>query len=599
MANPDWKPFEPATFEVARSQDRPVLLVLTAPWCAHCKDLLATTFADQAVVDAVQQHFVPVLADAERRPDVNERFGSGGWPTIAYLTPGGELIGNDFYLSAEQLLPQLQRVAEHYRRHRTEIESGLKGLLMQKSAAEQRRPRGRLTARVVEDVADAICDKFDHRFGGWGESAKFPHSEALDFALVQIGKRQDPRMKEVVTVTLDRMLEGRIHDPIDGGFFRYSRTPDWNSPDYEKVLDANSQRLRVFLEAYQLFGKETYRQAAEGILRWLEGFMHDAETGCFFGSQDADAEYYAQDDKGRRARRAPRLDRTIYANWNAMTISAVLKASVVLGRVDLRDVASRALAFLLENLVVPSPPQSAPPPFPSRIPGSLWSRGAEVYHYWDGTYHLPGMLSDQAYLIRALLDASQHSGDADLLLPAEAIAESVIARQRAPGGGFWDIQGDTGLPGSMRRRNRSILENSVMAEALVRLSYLSRRPELHAEAVRTLEAFTSDYKEYGYYVAGYGRAVDLIFYEPLQVTIVGDRTSAAADRLRRAALSCYMPSRIVQMLDPKHDPILIGRGGYPPAAEPTVYLSVGRTTKAVTKDPDELLAAMNRIEGER
>jgi hypothetical protein len=60
-----------------------------------------------------------------------------------------------------------------------------------------------------------------------------------------------------------------------------------------------------------------------------------------------------------------------------------------------------------------------------------------------------------------------------------------------------------------------------------------------------------------------------------------------------------MPSRIVQMLDPKHDPILIGRGGYPPAAEPTVYLSVGRTTKAVTKDPDELLAAMNRIEGER
>jgi hypothetical protein len=110
----------------------------------------------------------------------------------------------------------------------------------------------------------------------------------------------------------------------------------------------------------------------------------------------------------------------------------------------------------------------------------------------------------------------------------------------------------------MRRRNRSILDNATMAESLVRL-YLSRRPEFYAEAVQRARVVRRDYKEYGYYVAGYGRAVDLIFYEPLFLTIVGDRDSAEAVELRRTALSTYVPSRIVQTLDPEaHDPILLG-----------------------------------------
>jgi uncharacterized protein YyaL (SSP411 family) len=222
-----------------------------------------------------------------------------------------------------------------------------------------------------------------------------------------------------------------------------------------------------------------------------------------------------------------------------------------------------------------------------------------VFHYWDGTYHLPGILSDQAYMIRALIDAAQHTGDSDLLLPAERIAEMAIERQKAPGGGFFDILYDHRQHGSMRRRNRSILENSVMAESLLRLSYLSRRPEFHDEAVETLEAFTGDYKEYGYYVAGYGRAVDLIFYEPLTITIVGDRDTTEADELRRTALSPYVPSRIVQMLDPAHDPILIGRSGFEVQDRPVVYLELGGEIRAVAHEPGELLAKISELEGER
>jgi uncharacterized protein YyaL (SSP411 family) len=578
MAQLEFQSFDPQALELAQREDRPILLVLTVPWCTHCKELLKDVLGHPDVVQKVAAAFLPIHVDAERRPDVNQRFGAGGWPTLAYLTPSGELIANDGYLTHDQLLARLDRVLEYYKTHRAEIEKGLKVLWSHKKEAEQRQPSQKLSLRMVADIVDAIYERFDHRYGGWGETSKFPHSEALDFALVQWVKRGDERMKEVVTKTLDGMMTGEIHDRVDGGFFRFSKTPDWKSPNYEKMLDTNARRMRCYLEAYLVFGKEAYYRAAEGTVRWLIDFMRDPETGAFFGSQDADPEYYAQDAEGRASRRPPRTDKTIYTNSNALAISALLKASVVLERIDLREHAMQALRFLLEN---------------------LHYQDGTVYHYWDGTYHLPGLLSDQAYLIRALIDASQHTGDADLLLPAEAIAELAMKRQRAPGGGFFDILHDTSWSGSMRRRNRSILENSVMAEALVRLSYLSRRTEFREEGVATLEAFTSDYKEYGYYVAGWGRAVDLVLYEPLLVTVVGSRDSQAADALRRAALSRYVPSRIVQMLDPKYDPILLSRSGYPVKDRATVYLSVGRSTKAVVQDADELMAQMDRIEVER
>lgn len=576
MATLNWHEFEPRTFDDAQTGDRPVLLVITKSWCPHSKRLLESTFSAPEVVELVERSFVPVHVDAERRPDVNDRYGSGAWPTIAYLTPTGELISHDAFLDPDALVENLQRCLRVLRENRAEIEQGLQSLWSRRETREL--AHGKLNQQIVDDVVDAIYERFDHRYGGWGDSTKFPHPEAIDFALVQVAKKDDRRMREVATLTLDKMLEGAIHDHVDGGFFRYSKSPDWRSPDLEKVLDANAMRLRCYLEGYQVFGKQEYRRCSERIVDWMLDFLADPETGAFRASVDPDPDYYALDREGRARRGRPRVDATIYTNWNAMAISSLFKASLVLERPELRDAGMRALYFLVER---------------------LYDERQGVFHYWDGTYHLPGMLSDQAYMIRALVDASQHSGDADLLLPAERIAELAIERQRAPDGGFFDILHDQRQPGSMQRRNRSILENAVMAESLLRLSYLAHRPEFHDEAVRTLEAFSQDFKEYGYYVAGYGRAVDLIFYVPLTVTIVGDRDAEATKDLRRAALQTYVPSRIVQSLDPARDPILLGRTGIEVTDQPTAHLALGTEIRARASSAAELLEQIQSLEAQR
>jgi uncharacterized protein YyaL (SSP411 family) len=574
-----WQHFDPATLRQAAESDRPILLLLVAPWCQHCRTLQQTTFADPQVIALVRDGFVPVLVDAERRPDVNQRFGTGAWPTIAWLTPDGELLAHDGFLTADALRTRLERVRTAWRHEKEQIRAGLRDLWAQHDdhgdpAAGRRAPTGRLRRDMVDEIALAIYEKLDHRHGGFGEGSKFPHPEAIDFALVQVSKRRDERMREVVVRTLDAMLHSPMQDRVEGGFFRFSKTADWHTPNHEKLLDQNALVLRAYLEAYQVFGEPLYRRAAAGIVDWLLGRMLDPATGAFAGSQDADSDYYQGDRTARAQRQAPSLDRTVYCHANAIAASSLWKAAAVLERPELAAVASRTLQFLVDHLY----------------------DGRDVFHYWDGTYHLPGLLVDQAYLIRALIDASQNTGDADLLLPAEAIAERAIERHKAPHGGFYDILPNTSQPGPMARRNRSILDNATMAESLVRLGYLSRRPEFHAEAVKALDAFADGYKEYGYYVASYGRAVDLIFYEPLFVTIVGDRDAAATTALRRAALSVYVPSRIVQTLDPRRDPVLLGRSGLPAEAEPVVYFHVGRRQEAIARSPAEVLAAIERIE---
>ncbi len=577
MSDPvQWQHFEPSTLARAEQEDKLLLMVITAPWCQHSRALMATSFADPQVAAVVRDAFVPVHVDSERRPDVNQRYGTGAWPTIAWLTPQGELVAQDNFLDAAELYVRVARIRDAWRSDKENIQRRI-GELWSQLDERNTKGGGQLRREMVDDISDAIYEKFDRQHGGFGEGIKFPHPEALDFALVQAQKRGDERMAEVVRRTLDRMMASPLHDHVEGGFFRFSQTPDWHSPNYEKLLDQNALILRTYLEAHQVFGEESYRSAAEGIARWMTEVMRDPATGAFAGSQDGSADYFTADASHRAERAAPQIDRTVYCHANALAASSLFKAAATLQRPQWREAGVAAVGFLLEHLF----------------------DGRDVYRYWDGTFHLPGMLYDQAMLIRALIDAAQNTGDSDLLLPAEQIAARTIAQNKAPGGGFFDILHGPESRGAMGRRNRSILDNSAMAESLMRLSYLARRPELLDEATAALAAFASDYREYGYYVAGYGRAVDLCFYEPLFVTIVGDRETEAALALRRASLSTYVPSRIVQTLDPAHDPILLERSGLAHEGRSVAYLTVGNRAQGAVHSPDELLQAIESVERDR
>src|SRR5262249_58282892 len=126
-------------FARARDEGRPVLLSITANWCHGCAVMDQVAYADPRVAAAIAAGFVAVRVDADRRPDINDRYNLDGGPTTALLTPSGEILTGSTYLPADALLSMLNEVSAAYRDRRAMLDERADV----QAAARRQRPRAR------------------------------------------------------------------------------------------------------------------------------------------------------------------------------------------------------------------------------------------------------------------------------------------------------------------------------------------------------------------------------------------------------------------------------------------------------------------------
>src|SRR5204863_1986654 len=96
-----------------------------------------------------------------RRPDVNERYNLGGWPTTAALTPDGRVLNGGTYFGRDAMIVLLTQAADSWRDRAHEI----------RASADRRGPGGRggadRGARLEPDAAagpwlrSCLVDEFD------------------------------------------------------------------------------------------------------------------------------------------------------------------------------------------------------------------------------------------------------------------------------------------------------------------------------------------------------------------------------------------------------------------------------------------------------
>ena len=109
-----WEEWGADAFARAARDGRPVLLSISAAWCRACHEMDRTTYADPEVAALVAARFVPVRVDADRRPDINERYNLGGWPTTAFLTAAGDVITGGTFVPVDRMRGVLERVSTAY-----------------------------------------------------------------------------------------------------------------------------------------------------------------------------------------------------------------------------------------------------------------------------------------------------------------------------------------------------------------------------------------------------------------------------------------------------------------------------------------------------
>jgi hypothetical protein len=561
MAIP-WQPWSDELLRVARDERRPVLLFITARWSRFCGEMDRTTWSDPTVVAAVAEHAIAVRVDKDAAPDIDARYGQGGWPGTVLLDGEGEVLAGGTFLEARQVVAL---VAEAARRVRTE------GPSFQPPHLVSSQPSGELDDTILPAIESSLLSHFDARHGGFGTGQKFPHPEALDFALLRQAEHQNPRLHEVIEKTLTHMAEGALHDRVQGGFFRYCAGRDWRAPHTEKRLETNAGLARNYLEAGQLMQRRDFLEVGARTIEALLTLFLDTDRRLFHASLDADDEYYALDTLGRNTRRPPAADRRYLADSNARAVSALMKAGAVLRRPDLTEAGANVAAELV---------------------ATLWRPGHGMYHAEESDgRRLPGLLRDQAETARALLHVLQYTDDRRFLPALEDLLERIATEHVAPDGALVNRE-DVRAGSASRRSEAAILDGAAAAEALLRGALYTGRSTHALLARRALALHAQDFRRHGYAMAAYGRSVELVVRPPLHIVVVGRRDDPRTGALYRNASVRYLPSRVVQRLDPEADGEHLERLELPLPETPTAYVFLAHDGAAEHTDPDTLWAAL-------
>src|SRR5213080_4646718 len=70
----NWRDWSGAGVAEAADGQKPILLSLVTAWSEECAAMDEATYRRPEVVAVAEDRFVPVRVDADRRPDLNERY---------------------------------------------------------------------------------------------------------------------------------------------------------------------------------------------------------------------------------------------------------------------------------------------------------------------------------------------------------------------------------------------------------------------------------------------------------------------------------------------------------------------------------------------
>lgn len=303
----NWYAWNAASLQLARDQDKPILLSIGYSACHWCHVMAHESFEDADVAAVMNEHFINIKVDREERPDLDQIYQTahhlltqrnGGWPLTMFLSPDGTPFfgGTYFPKQARYSLPAfpdlLKQVAQVYAENRAELAEQGEHLI---AALARTVPKLNHSELTLNDAPLALAVKqnvehFDSVNGGLGSAPKFLHPAELDLLLRRGHATGDQQAKHVVHFTLQQMAQGGLYDQLGGGFCRYSVDERWDIPHFEKMLYDNGLLLALYCDAWRSSSDPLFARVVEQTAAWVMREMQSPDGG-YYSSLDADSEH--------------------------------------------------------------------------------------------------------------------------------------------------------------------------------------------------------------------------------------------------------------------------------------------------------------------
>ena len=575
-----WLEWGDQAFDRAEAEDKLIVLDLTAVWCHACHVMDETTYADPLVVRVLNSEFIPVRVETDQRPDVEARYGRGGWPTTSILLPSGEILFQANVLPPEAMIEALRTSAAFYRENKRDVMQRAAEVWEKVEGARRSRvqPRGTIHPAMETQILNAMKMQYDHVHGGFRDAPKFFEPEAIHLAFARRFWRHDSECEQMALFTLDQQL--KLYDPVWGGFFRYAEEADWSKPHYEKMLLNQASNLINYLEAYQLTQQRKYREIVEGTMQYVMRFLADREHGGFYASQSADVHnvvgsgpsisgdaFFALNEVERLTAGIPYVDRTILTDGNGLMAASYLKVAQAMGHSQAREFALKTLRRLYKERYQPG-------------------RGL-AHLVQKGQPREFGLLADQVFFTGALIEAFVTTGVLRYLEQAEAImADAVSLLEDTQGGGFFDRVPGMSALGLLKFPHRDLAVNAALSIVFSDLFYLTGKSLYREKAQNVLQFLVG--RTGPLPIAQIGRAINRFLHYPVHIVVIGEKSKAEAQSLFLHGLALYVPGKIVRFLDPRVDSLSIGEVTFPKVSAPLAYVCTERLCSSPIARADAL-----------
>ncbi|MCZ6616746.1 MAG: thioredoxin domain-containing protein [Gammaproteobacteria bacterium] len=310
-----WHPWDERALDLARAEQKPILLSIGYSSCHWCHVMAHESFEDEATARVMNAHFVCIKVDREERPDLDKVYQlahqlltqqTGGWPLTMFLDPDTQLpfFGGTYFPKAPRFqLPGftdlLLRINEAFESRREDftdqnakVREILEGLNPQGSP-EGTQP-GRDDTELLAEARAQLAKQHDVAEGGFGNAPKFPMPNTTErllrhWAFSNLTGNRDREALAMVMRTLTKMARGGIYDHLGGGFCRYATDNKWMIPHFEKMLYDNGQLLSLYADVLAIAPDELFEQAVVNTAGWMLREMQHPE-GAFYAALDADSD---------------------------------------------------------------------------------------------------------------------------------------------------------------------------------------------------------------------------------------------------------------------------------------------------------------------
>ena len=295
----DWYPWGPEALERAKAEDKPIFLSIGYSACHWCHVMERECFENEEIAALMNKWFICIKVDREERPDIDDIYmravqaltGSGGWPMSVFLTPDLEPYYGGTYFPPEPKYgrPGFGEVVTGLGRAWKEDRENVitRGQQLAKQISTENVMTGEVKPNVLTKGAGRMLSNYDRRWGGFGQSPKFPHSMDLRVLLrhdrekvveqagkltEHIGREGKARsVGDVAPNILELAFEAlkQSYDPVWGGF--------GGAPKF-----LHTGELRVLLRHWLASGeREALAMATHTLDKMAAGGMYDQLGGGF------------------------------------------------------------------------------------------------------------------------------------------------------------------------------------------------------------------------------------------------------------------------------------------------------------------------------